>query len=62
MCKILLGILPYFLEAGSFSAFGEVFVDVSPTIGEAPVVNSDYDSVLVAGCSEAYIQLIRPKD
>lgn len=49
-----------FLEAGSFAALGDVFVNVSPTIGGAPVVNSNYDSVLVAGCSEAYIQLIRP--
>lgn len=49
-----------FLEAGSFSAFGEVFVDVSPTIGGSAVSNPDYDSVLVAGCSEAYIELLRP--
>ena len=49
-----------FLEAGSFAAFGDVYVDVSPTIGGAPVINPDYDSVLVAGCSEAFIQLIRP--
>jgi gliding motility-associated-like protein len=49
-----------FLEAGSFAAFGEVFVDVDPTIGGEAVVNPQYDSVLVAGCSEASIDLIRP--
>jgi gliding motility-associated-like protein len=49
-----------FLEAGSFSAFGDVFVEVNPTIGGAPVLNPDFEDVLVAGCSEAFIELIRP--
>lgn len=49
-----------FLEAGSFAAFGDVFVNVVPTIGGSAVSNPDYDSVLVAGCSEAYIELTRP--
>ena len=49
-----------FLEAGSFAAFGDVFVNVVPTIGGNAVSNPAYDSVLVAGCSEAYIELTRP--
>jgi len=49
-----------FLEAGSFAAFGDVFLTVSPQIGGDAVVNPLYDSVLVAGCSEAYIELTRP--
>lgn len=49
-----------FLEAGSFAAFGDVFVNVVPTIGGNAVSNPSYDSVLVAGCSEAYIELTRP--
>ncbi|HKL02270.1 MAG TPA: choice-of-anchor L domain-containing protein, partial [Cryomorphaceae bacterium] len=48
-----------FLEAGSFAAFGEVMVDVTPTIGGAPIINPDYDDVLVAGCSEATFDIIR---
>ena len=49
-----------FLKAGSFAAFGDVFLSVSPQIGGDAVVNPLYDSVLVAGCSEAYIELTRP--
>ncbi len=49
-----------FLEAGSFAAFGDVFLTVIPQIGGDAVSNPLYDSVLVAGCSEAYIELTRP--
>ena len=49
-----------FLEAGSFAAFGDVFLSVVPQIGGNAVTNPLYDSVLVAGCSEAYIELTRP--
>ncbi len=49
-----------FLEAGSFAAFGDVFLTVIPQIGGEAVSNPLYDSVLVAGCSEAYIELTRP--
>jgi gliding motility-associated-like protein len=49
-----------FIEAGSFSAFGEVFVNVEPTVGGAAVTNPQYADVLVAGCSEFDIELIRP--
>lgn len=49
-----------FLEAGSFAAFGDVIVDVSPTIGGAPVIEPEYEDVLVAGCSEATFDIIRP--
>ncbi len=49
-----------FLEAGSFAAFGEVFVNLSPTIVGATVVNPDYADVLVAGCSSTRVELVRP--
>ena len=49
-----------FLEAGSFSSYGEVYLSVIPHIGGNPVVNPPYDTVLIAGCSEAYIELTRP--
>lgn len=50
-----------FLEAGSFSAVGSVFLQFNPTIDGAAVINPEYDSVLVAGCSELELQLIRPE-
>ena len=49
-----------FLEAGSFEAFGAVTLHVEPQIGGSAVANPAYDSVLVAGCSEIYIELVRP--
>lgn len=49
-----------FIEAGSFSAFGEVFVNVSPTIGGAAIIDPQYADVLVAGCSDFDIEMIRP--
>jgi len=49
-----------FLEGGSFAAFGEVFVNVNPVIGGAAVTSPQYEDGLVAGCSEASVQLIRP--
>lgn len=49
-----------FLEAGSFVAFGTVNLNVAPQIGGSASTNPLYDSVLVAGCSELYIELVRP--
>lgn len=48
------------LKKGSFTAAGEVFVNVSPTVGGSAVANPQYADVLVAGCSEFDIELIRP--
>ena len=50
-----------FLETGSFTTFGEVYLTVVPQIGGSAIVTPPYDSVLVAGCSEAYIELTRPQ-
>lgn len=49
-----------FLEAGSFAAFGEVFVNVDPVIGGVTVTDPQYEDVIVAGCSEVGIELARP--
>lgn len=49
-----------FLEAGSFAAFGEVFVNVDPVIGGVTVTDPQYEDVIVAGCSEVGIELVRP--
>jgi len=49
-----------FLEAGSFAAFGEVFVNVDPVIGGVTVSDPQYDDVIVAGCSEVGVELVRP--
>lgn len=49
-----------FLEAGSFAAFGEVFVNVNPVIGGVTVTEPQYQDVIVAGCSEVGIELVRP--
>jgi len=49
-----------FLEAGSFAAFGEVFVNVDPVIGGVTVSDPQYEDVIVAGCSEVGIELVRP--
>lgn len=49
-----------FLEAGSFTAFGSVALHVEPQIGGAAVNNPIYDTVLVAGCSEILVELVRP--
>lgn len=49
-----------FLQKGSFSATGEVFVDVVPTIGGAAVIDPQYSDVIVAGCSDFGIELTRP--
>jgi len=49
-----------FLEAGSFAAFGEVFVNVDPVIEGVTVTEPQYEDVIVAGCSEVGIELVRP--
>jgi len=50
-----------FLEAGSFSAFGEIFAEFSPVFNEGGDVDQEgYDSLVVAGCTSPEIELIRP--
>ncbi len=50
-----------FLEAGSFDAFGEIFVNFNPVFNEGGAVNqSGFDSVLVAGCTAPNFQITRP--
>ncbi len=49
-----------FLEAGSFAAFGEVFVNVEPNIGGVTVSDPQYADVVVAGCSDFGVELTRP--
>src|SRR5690554_5237848 len=48
-----------FLEAGSFTGFGDVFLSLVPKIDDEVLTNPPFDDVLVAGCSEAYIELTR---
>ncbi len=50
-----------FLEAGSFAAFGEVFVNVEPNIGGVTVSDPQYADVVVAGCSDFGVELTRPE-
>jgi len=50
-----------FLEAGSFSAFGEIFAEFSPVFNDGGDVDQEgYDSLVVAGCTSPIIELIRP--
>jgi gliding motility-associated-like protein len=50
-----------FLEAGSFSAFGEIFAEFSPVFNNGGDVDQEgYDSLVVAGCTSPVIELIRP--
>lgn len=50
-----------FLEAGSFSAFGEIFAEFNPVFNEGGAVTQPgYDSIVVAGCTSPIIELIRP--
>lgn len=50
-----------FLEAGSFDAFGEIFVNFDPVFNEGGAVNQEgFDSVLVAGCTAPYFEITRP--
>ncbi len=50
-----------FIEAGSFASFGEVFVNVSPSIGGVTITDPQYQDVIVAGCSDFEIELTRPE-
>lgn len=50
-----------FLEAGSFSAFGEIFAEFNPVFNEGGAVTQPgFDSLVVAGCTSPIIELIRP--
>jgi len=51
-----------FLEAGSFSAFGEIFSAFTPVFASdsSDVTQEEYDSIAVAGCTNPIIQLTRP--
>ncbi len=50
-----------FIEAGSFAAFGDVLVNVSPDIGGVTVTDPQYSDVVVAGCSNFGIEIVRPE-
>lgn len=50
-----------FLEAGSFTSFGEIYVDFSPVFNEGGVVNQEeFANVIVAGCTAPEFQISRP--
>lgn len=49
-----------FLKKGSFTASGEVFVDVNAELPGIDLTGTDYEGVIVAGCFSPTVQLIRP--
>ncbi len=51
-----------FIEAGSFSAAGEVFVNVEPGIPGINVEGTQYEGVVVAGCFSTIVELVRPQN
>jgi gliding motility-associated-like protein len=51
-----------FLKEGSFSATGEVFVNVAPALPNVNVEGTQYEGVIVAGCFSTQVELIRPNN
>lgn len=49
-----------FLKKGSFSAAGQVFVDVVPSLPGIDISGTDFADVVVAGCFSPLIELTRP--
>lgn len=50
-----------FLREGSFSASGEVFLEVSPSLPGVDLSDSPFADVVVAGCFSPLVELIRPE-
>ncbi len=50
-----------FLRKGSFTAAGEVFVDVTPTLPGVNLEGTGFENVVVAGCFSPLVELTRPE-
>jgi len=49
-----------FLKAGSFSASGQVFATVEPSLPGVDLSLTPFDGVVVAGCFSPFLQFVRP--
>lgn len=50
-----------FLRKGSFSASGEVFLSVTPSLPGVNLEGSGFENVVVAGCFSPLVELVRPE-
>ena len=50
-----------FLKKGSFSAAGEVFLSVTPSLPGVDLSDSPFADVVVAGCFAPLVELVRPE-
>ena len=50
-----------FLRKGSFSASGEVFLNVNPSLPGVDLTGTGFENVVVAGCFSPLVELVRPE-